>query len=383
MNSIRVSELEKSIMDAKVAYYTGIPIMSDAMFDSLVQELKAIDPENRVLKQIGTPVVDGTKVDLNYKMFSTEKTLTLDAMDKYWRRVDPVINENTLFVGSQKIDGLSLNLTYEDGMLIQATTSGNGLVGSDKTERVQMIPDVLKILNLKWSGQVSGECFMTDANFSKLNDLLDSEGSERQKTSRNSTSGLINAGTIKNAPKKLELLSFKVWGVYEKNNADQFGSYATYVEQLQKAEMLGFKPVDYWTFTKSEFNGQKDLDYIAELEYENDGVVYRLNDQEKARQLGVMDDYLNAVTALKPVPAGAVTTVTKITWMQGTQELSPIVWYEPVNLGGAICQKTAGHSVKNLIDCGAFPGNKVFITRSGGVIPKLNHVSKADNYLLK
>ena len=221
---------------------------------------------------------------------------------------------------------------------------------------------------------------MTDANFSKLNEILAQEGSEPQKTSRNSTAGLINAGTIKNIEQKMALLSFKVWGVYEKDNADQFGSYATYVEQLQKAEMLGFRPVDYWTFTKSEFNGQKDLDYIAELEYENDGVVYRLNDQEKARKLGAMDDYINAVTALKPIPAGAITTVTKITWMQGTQELSPIVWYEPVNLGGAICQKTAGHSVKNLIDCGAFPGNQVFITRSGGVIPKLNNVSKAANY---
>ena len=192
---------------------------------------------------------------------------------------------------------------------------------------------------------------------------------------------MINAGTVKNEAQKMALLSFKVWGVYEKGSADVFGSYSTYVEQLEKAKSLGFNPVDYWTFTKENFNGQKDLDYIAELEYENDGIVYRLNDQEKARALGAMDDYLNAVTALKPIPAGAITTVTNITWMQGTQELSPIVWYEPVNLGGAICQKVAGHSVKNLIDCGAFPGNKVFITRSGGVIPKLNNVSKAANYI--
>ncbi len=378
-----VSELEKSIMDAKVAYYNGVPIMSDALFDSLVLKLTEIDPDNKVLKQIGTPVIDGTKVDLKYKMVSTEKTLTLDAMDKYWRRVEPVIDENTLFVASQKIDGLSLNLTYDDGILIQATTSGNGLIGSDKTSRAQLIPDIPKILNFKWSGQVSGECFMTDSNFTKLNEILDSEGSERQKTSRNSTSGLINAGSIKNASQKLALLSFKVWGVYEKDNADIFGSYDLYTSQLEKAVELGFTSVDHHLFKKSEFDGQKDLDYIANLEYENDGVVYRLNDQNKARQLGAMDDYLNAVTALKPVPAGAITTVTKITWMQGTQELSPIVWYEPVNLGGAICQKTAGHSVKNLIDCAAFPGNKVFITRSGGVIPKLNHVSKAANYIIK
>ena len=67
------------------------------------------------------------------------------------------------------------------------------------------------------------------------------------KTSRNSTAGLINAGTIKNIEQKMECLSFKVWGVYEKDNADQFGSYSTYVEQLQKAEMLGFRP---WTSTR-------------------------------------------------------------------------------------------------------------------------------------
>ena len=376
-----ISELEKSILDAKTAYYNGIPIMSDASFDLLIRTLREIDPNNSVLTQIGTPVVDGNKIKLDYKMLSTEKTLTLDAMDKYWRRVDPVITASDLFVGSQKIDGLSINLTYENGNLVKASTSGDGLIGSEKTSRVSLIPDVLETLNSEWSGQISGECFMTDDNFTKLNEMLLSEGSKQQKTSRNSTSGLINAGTVKNEAQKMALLSFKVWGVYEKGSADVFGSYSTYVEQLEKAKSLGFNPVDYWTFTKENFNGQKDLDYIAELEYENDGIVYRLNDQEKARALGAMDDYLNAVTALKPIPAGAITTVTNITWMQGTQELSPIVWYEPVNLGGAICQKVAGHSVKNLIDCGAFPGNKVFITRSGGVIPKLNNVSKAANYI--
>lgn len=376
----RIQELEQIILAAKESYYNGVPVLSDAQFDKYVLELKALDPDNKVVVQIGTPVVNGDKVTLKYKMLSTEKTLAIEDMDKYWRRVASVSNEDTEFVVSQKIDGLSLNLTYVDGKLVQATTSGNGLVGSDKTQRVQLIPAVLKELKVKWSGQVSGECFMTDANFTVLNELLLQEGSDQQKTSRNSTSGLINAGTIKNAEKKLALLSFKVWGVYDAQQADLYGSYAKYTDQLDKAVELGFESVDHRVFKKKDFDGQKDLDYIAELEYENDGVVYRLNDQEKARQLGAMDDYLNAVTALKPIPAGAVTTVTKITWMQGSQELSPIVWYEPVNLGGAICQKVAGHSVKNMIDCGAFPGNKVFITRSGGVIPKLNHVSKAENF---
>ena len=313
-------------------------------------------------------------------MVSTEKTLTLDEMDRYWRRVDPYIESSTEFVASQKIDGLSINLTYLKGVLVKATTSGNGIQGSEKTDRVKLIPDCLTKLTQEWSGQVSGECFMTDGNFTIFNEMLRSEGSDEQKTSRNSTSGLINAGTIKNVEQKMKLLSFKVWGVYEDGAADIYGSYDFYTTQLNKARELGFTPVDFHVFRKCEFDGQKDLDYIAELEYENDGVVYRVNSQEILRKLGAMDDYLNGVTALKPIPAGAITTVTKITWMQGSQELSPIVWYEPVNLGGAICQKTAGHSVKNLIDCAAFPGNKVFITRSGGVIPKLNHVSKAENY---
>ena len=156
-----ISELEKSILDAKTAYYNGIPIMSDASFDLLIRTLREIDPNNSVLTQIGTPVVDGNKIKLDYKMLSTEKTLTLDAMDKYWRRVDPVITASDLFVGSQKIDGLSINLTYENGNLVKASTSGDGLIGSEKTSRVSLIPDVLETLNSEWSGQISGECFMT------------------------------------------------------------------------------------------------------------------------------------------------------------------------------------------------------------------------------
>lgn len=381
MDKATIDARAKELLDAKDAYYnTATPIMSDAEFDRKLRELREWDPENPVLTVIGTQNVSGQKVDLKYQMFSTEKTLEVSDMDKYWRRINPVASSTDEIVESQKIDGLSLNLTYVLGKLVQATTSGDGFVGSDKTAKTKMMKKIPQELPEQWSGQISGEAHLTDSSFAELNQILAEEGADLQKTSRNSAAGLINSENLSQAEKKLALMDFRVWGVYEEGKSDMFGSYAKYSDQLEKARALGFIPVAYTIISKATFDGDKALEWLTTFDFECDGLVYRLNDNEKARELGTADDYINAATALKPIPEGALTTVTKITWQMGSKELSPVVWYEPVVLGGATCEKASGHSVKNLIDLEAYPGQQIFVTRQGGVIPKVNHRSKAANY---
>ena len=159
-----------------------------------------------------------------------------------------------------------------------------------------------------------------------------------------------------------------------------YGSYPTYSEQLEKARELGFEPVEYHIVSQRTFDGEKAFNWLSEFDYECDGIVYRLNSNEKARALGAADDFINAAVALKPVPEGALTTVTNITWEVGSREITPTVHYEKVVLGGATCSKTSGHSVKNLIACEASIGNQIFVVRSGGVIPKMYHKSKAEAF---
>lgn len=373
-----IKTLAEELLRAKVAYYTEpAPIMSDAEFDRKLRELKELDPSNPVITLIGTPTVSGQKVNLKYKMVSTEKTLEISEMDRYWRRLNPIYTKDLEIVESLKIDGLSINLTYLDGKLVRATTSGNGEVGSDKTAKAYMM-SIPKELPEAWSGQISGEAHMTDANFGRLNEILREEGAEEQKTTRNSTAGLINSENLTRAAEKLQLLDFKVWGVYEDEKSTMWGSYQKYTDQLEKARQLGFTPVEYRLVTRDTWNGEEGLARLSDVEYECDGLVYRVNDNAKAESLGAADDYLNAVTALKPVPEGALTTVTAITWEVGSKEITPTIHYEPITLGGAVCTKVAGHSLKNLIALEAFVGNRIYIQRSGGVVPRGYHRNKAE-----
>ena len=96
----------------------------------------------------------------------------------------------------------SLNLTYVLGKLVQATTSGDGFVGSDKTAKTKMMTKIPQELPEQWSGQISGEAHLTDSSFAELNEILAAEGSDLQKTSRNSAAGLINSENLTNPEKK-------------------------------------------------------------------------------------------------------------------------------------------------------------------------------------
>ena len=366
----RIKEIETLLREAKAAYYNGEALMSDSKYDALENELFSLDPKNAIFTEVGTNAFgDSEKVSVGQRMFSTDKSMTVEALTSYRNRIGANARD---IVVSTKVDGLAVSIEYKDGVLVQAVTRGNGLIGQDVTAKIKMIPSIPNTLAMPFTGRVRGECFMTYTNFDKLNAVLVRHGEAVQSNPRNSTAALLNAKNIKNASKKLALASFEAYGVYE-DGADEYGSYGTYTEQLAKAEALGFKAVPAKMIESVEAfepDGFKAL--LDSLDHPCDGVVLRVNDNNKARALGTGRNYLNAVTAFKYAPEIAIGVVKEIEWSAGTREISPVVILEnPVELDGAQITRIMGHTVKNLIDMGAAPGCEVAVVRSGGVIPKL------------
>lgn len=371
-----IQKLSDEIKVASDAYYnTGKSLMTDAEFDAKVEELALVDPSNDFFSEVGSDLIpDKEKVDVGYKMFSTDKSLSIQEMVPFWNRVQGA----TEYVASNKVDGLATNLVYENGKLVMACTRGNGTVGRIFTQKALKMQDKrLPKRASGFSGKVRGEVYLTDADFEKLNAILLEEGSEPQDNCRNSAAGLINSGLaeMKNASKKLQLLSFRAYGVYDDEDptTDIFGSYENYSEQLDKAKQMGFETVEYTIFRtreQVEIFLQSAKEWLKHLGFPNDGIVIRVNNQEFARKKGAAKKYLNAVTAFKFAPEMALATVKDIIWQQGSTEYTPVIIIEPTELAGAVINRVGGHSVKNLIELEAYPGNKIALVRSGEVIPR-------------
>lgn len=374
----RVKELVEVLTDAARKYYTtGDTPLADIEYDSLEEELRSLDPENHFFSMVGTDFIpDKEKQDLTYKMYSTDKSLTPEELQPYWNRTAGA----KLYVRSQKVDGLAVDLTYKKGVLLSATTRGNGLVGSIFTSKIGFISCIPNYLSAQFSGKVRGEIFLSYKAFEKLNKILKEGEEEPQENCRNSAAGLINGdiSNIKNKERKLDLLSFRAYGVYDEEDptTDIYGSYSTYTEQLEKARSLGFTPVEYSTFSDPQdfISDIPNLEtWLHSFDFPNDGIVIRINDQEDLRSRGAAAKYLNGVTAFKFEPEVALVKVLNIEWEQGSVDITPVIIVEPTYLDGAEIKRVSGHSVKNLIDIEAYPGSSITILRSGSVIPVGRH----------
>ena len=162
---------------------------------------------------------------------------------------------------------------------------------------------------------------------------------------------------------------------------DDYGSYATYEEQLLKAKALGFPTVEFVKFKKRDMVSPETLEgWLKSFPYDNDGIVYRVNDQAFARSLGTGSNFLKAVTAFKFKPEMVLVTVKDIEWSVGSREIVPVVLFDPVELDGAVIARASGHSVSNLIALEAYPGSTVALVRSGSVIPRLYHRSAYEQF---
>lgn len=374
---LSVRGLEEQLLKAKEAYYNGEALISDSQYDALEEKLRNLNPDSEVLAKVG---VNSGDVDLEFPMFSTDKSLNMVELTTYWNRVSDYTGD---FVISQKVDGLSASFRYYEGILIEATTRGDGKFGKSFFKKVRYLKCLPRLEDSKFTGYIRGELYLTIPEFESLNSILLEEGLEAMKNPRNAVSGLLNSKDLSRESEKMGLISFKCWSVYDKGVEcyDICGSSKLYSEQLESARDLGFDIVDYKVFKDRSYLTYELMEQwitsYAKIAtpYNNDGLVIRANDNEYVFNKGTDSavHHLTAVTAFKLKPEGELCKVLGYEYSYGSKEISLVLQIEPTFIDGAVISRVNAGSVKNAIEMDARIGETIYVTRSGSVIPLGRH----------
>ncbi|MDE2779165.1 MAG: NAD-dependent DNA ligase LigA [Chloroflexota bacterium] len=379
----RVAELRQELHYHNHRYYVlDDPIISDQDYDGMLQELRRIEEENPDLvspdsptHRIGGDPADGfEQVEHRHTMLSLGNVFDDETLDAWYRRVKNLLDDADFTMTCElKIDGLAVSLVYEEGVLVQGATRGNGFVGENVTHNLRTIRSIP--LNLRGEPppylEVRGEVYMPVDSFRRLNEERANRGEPLFANPRNS-----GAGTIRQLdPKVTASRNMQIW-VYSLTDAGESGYPDQQWETLQWLKELGFRinPENRLCHTLEEVK-----DYYREwvekrhdLPYEVDGVVVKVNPFNFQGSLGVVGREPRWATAYKFPAERAVTRLLEIGINVGrTGSLNPFAVLEPVIVSGATVQHASLHNEEDIRRKDIRVGDWVTVERAGDVIPQV------------
>lgn len=390
----RIRELATLIQKYKDAYYNGEPLVTDAAYDALEDELRALDPNHNVLKSVGAPLRDkkgivaktkaprieeeeagGDEVVTQWEkanhaipMGSLNKAVNETEFRQWAARCDLLSSEAKVepisknLLVTEKLDGLSLAVNYEKGKLVDAITRGDGHIGERITPNARRMKGVPQRLSEPLTVSIRGEIILKLSDMKKGFPGYDSP--PRNKA----------AGTSKRFDGQgCEWLTVMFYDL-EGGEVE----YETEEEKYIKLRELGLV-VPPWTITDvdgalkihAEYSAKK----RAQLDYEIDGLVVRANDLRAMHLLGELADRPRAAVAYKFASMAKISKVLGISWETGpTGRVTPIASVAPVEIGGAVVQNVVLHNVSNIERLGIGIGDEVLVSRRNDVIPHLEEV---------
>ncbi|MGH2977245.1 MAG: NAD-dependent DNA ligase LigA, partial [Gaiellaceae bacterium] len=381
----RAAELRELLNRALIAYHVeDAPIMEDAAYDVLFDELLALEAEQPELvtsdsptQRVGAPVSDRfRKVRHLSPMGSLDKVSTDEAVAKWADDVRKRLGGNGEPVGyvlEPKIDGLAIDLTYRDGVLERGATRGDGVEGEDVTVNLRTIRAIpLAMVGPEAPGtvEVRGEVYMPLSGFNALNERLVAEGKKPTPNPRNAAAGSLRQkdSTITAA----RPLSFWAYGVGVHEGVE----LATHWQTLAWLREHGFPTNPYAERVESvEEVVERALAWETrrrELDYEIDGIVIKVDSYAQQDRLGALHGRPRWARAFKWAPLTAVTRLKKIMIRVGrTGALNPWALLEPVEVGGVTVSRATLHNEEDINRKGIREGDDVIVQRAGDVIPQV------------
>jgi DNA ligase (NAD+) len=382
--SDRAKELREQLHRALIAYHVDDdPVMTDAAYDALYDELVALEEAHPELvspdsptQRIGAPPAAGfTKVQHIVPMGSLEKVTTDDALLKWADDIHKrlVSDEPVAYVVEPKIDGLAINLTYEGGSFARGATRGDGVVGEDVTTNLRTI----KTIPLRMLGdatpsllEVRGEVYMPLSGFNKLNERLVAEGKKPTPNPRNAAAGSLrqkDSSITASRP-----LSFWAYGI----GAHEGVELATHSEALEWLREHGF-PINPYAERRESIEevARRCAEWERkrmQLDYEIDGIVIKVDAFDQQRRLGALHSRPRWARAYKWAPMTAVTRLNKIMIRVGrTGALNPWALLQPVEVGGVTISRATLHNEEDINRKDIREGDDVIVQRAGDVIPQI------------
>ena len=377
----RMGELINEIRDHQFKYYVlDTPTLSDFDFDALLLELTALEAKFPELREADSPTLgigggfatSFTQHDHIEKMMSLDNVFDLDELTSWFDRVEKEIDSPT-YLCELKVDGLAINLTYENGQLIRGLTRGNGTTGEDVTLNVKTIknlPHTLKGKGFPAFIEVRGEVFFPLAAFNELNDGLEEAGKAIFANPRNAAAGSLRQKDPRVTAQRP--LSVVVHGV----GAHEGVGFESQSNAYAVLESLGLPTSERFKVFSSRKEVENFIEHYQQhrhdVEHEIDGIVIKVDSLAQQGILGFTSRAPKWAIAFKYPPEEVTTKLLDIKVSIGrTGRVTPFAFMEPVKVAGSTVTNATLHNASEIIRKGVLIGDVVVIRKAGDVIPEV------------
>lgn len=357
------------------AYYVlGEPVISDMQWDQMYDRLLALEKESGLVlpdsptHRVGGEPLKGFEEHRHInRLWSMDKVQSMGALEDWIRRTEKLANRTELqYYVEYKFDGLTLNLTYQNGKLVQAATRGNGVVGEAILPQAKTVRAVPLTIPYQGTLEVQGECIMRLSTLERYNQTA----KEPLKNARNAAAGALrNLDPAVTASRRLDVFFYQVGTIDDP-------PYNNQPDMLDFLRKNGFPVSDY---LGRPCNRQELMDCIAHIEAEResldfliDGVVIKVGDFALRQQMGYTEKFPRWAVAYKFEAEESVTTLYNVTWEMGrTGKLTPLAHLEPVDFYGVTVRKATLNNWGDIQRKRVAIGAPVWIRRSNDVIPEI------------
>ena len=374
MNPLQhMEELVKVLNDYAYRYYVlDKPIVSDYDYDKLYDELLLLEKEtgkvlpNSPTLRVGGEVLQGfKKVIHEEKLYSLNKCNNFQELEKFLDDTKQIV-PNAKFTVEYKFDGLRIVAKYRNGLLVEASTRGNGTVGEDVTLQVKTIRSVPLSIDFKGDLTVAGEGVITLDNLEKYNRSAE----EKLKNTRNAVAGAIrNLDPKETAKRNLDVVFYDLIKIEGKEIKTQ----QEVQEFLKQNKFLTGKLFDVCESGKDIEKIIEKVDKVkSTLQIAIDGIVIKLNSIKARDELGYTSKYPKWAIAYKFAPVEATSVLRQVEWSVGrTGKITPTAVIDPVELAGATISRATLNNYDDILRKKVKIGALVFVRRSNEVIPEI------------
>lgn len=382
----RMDELIDQINYHSNKYYNDdAPEISDYEYDNLMKELIKIEEENPQIKRAdspssrvgGKPLDKFTQITHKIPMLSLSNAYSDKDLKDFDKRVRELADDSVEYVVEFKIDGLSVGLTYKNGVFEKGATRGNGVVGEDITENLRTVKTIPLKINDTEVVVVRGEVYISKQNFEKINELQEEQGLQLFANPRNLAAGTLRQLDSKlTAKRPLDIFIFNLEYIENTN-------LKSHSESLEYLKNLGFKVstdykvcsniegviehIEYWTENRSK------------LPFEIDGMVIKVNDLQQREVMGYTAKSPRWAIAYKfPAEQKKTKLIDIIVEVGRTGTITPTAILEPVRLAGTTVSRATLHNEDYINEKDIKIGDTVLVQKAGDIIPQVVQVVKDD-----
>lgn len=362
---------------ASLYYEQDAPVVSDAEYDALYDELRRLEEsEGYSLKNSPTHRVGGApqkKFEQSkhlLRLYSLDKCQSIEEFYDWCKRTEKVVSPLPKLTAEYKFDGLTLNILYNEGKLVQATTRGDGITGEVVTAQVRTISKLPKEIEYKGKIEIQGEGILRLSAFDKYN----LTASEPLKNARNGVAGAIrNLNPAVTAERNISFFAYNI-GYSDKVFKTQSEIRQFLIEQGFETEgdfstVQTNEEIERYIARAEEIRGS--LDYLI------DGLVFKVDDLSYRDELGYTEKFPKWAIAYKFKADEMTTVLNNVVWqVSRSAKLNPLAILEPVDIGGVTVKKATLNNYGDIIRKNVKIGDRVFIRRSNDVIPEIMGVAE-------